>query len=148
MGRKVRSSKDFLKLVEGYELKPYKDSKGLLTVGVGHLLERDYTPEEVDRMLQDDIRAVRHHLDSYSYWGDLSAARQCVLISLAFNVGVEGFKKFNKMRRALARGDYYSAAEELVNSKRSREDIARWRSKLEYQMMLTGKWPNESFEGI
>jgi len=132
--------KDFLKLVEGYELEVYSDSKGLLTVGVGHLLERPYTKAEVDQFLDADLRRVRNYLNSFTFWGDLSAARRCVLLSLAFNVGISGFRGFQNMISALRLGDYKTAADELVDSKRSREDIAPWRSDLEYQMLLTGEW--------
>ena len=136
----VTNDKAFLKAVEGYELDPYKDSKGLLTVGVGHLLERRYSPDEVERFLDDDIRPIRERLERLSYWPDLSPARRCVCLSVAFNVGWDGFLKFRKMRAALSHGDYSTAAAELLNSKRSREDIGRWRSDVEYQMLLTGEW--------
>ena len=136
-------TKEFLRRVEGYRLNPYKDSKGLLTVGVGHLLERPYTPEEVEDLLERDLKDITLSLERLPYWSDLTPARQCVLTSLAFNVGIGGFWKFKNMRAALEAKDYEKAAEELRDSNRSREDIAPWRSGLEYQMMKTGNWQED-----
>jgi len=131
----------YLEWAEGKHNEPYKDTKGLLTVGIGHLLERRYTDAEVDQMFRDDLYAVLERCEALPYWNELNDARQAVIISLIFNVGYNGFLGFQKFRAALSRGDYASAADELVDSKRSREDIGKARSDAEHQMMRTGEWP-------
>jgi hypothetical protein len=51
------------------------------------------------------------------WWRKLSDARQQVLISIYFNLGVSGLLAFKRMLAACERGDYRRAAEEMLASK-------------------------------
>ena len=65
-----------------------------------------------------DIDRITKQLDmNLPWWRNLSEARQKVLISMAFNLGVEGLMGFTRMLSALQDGDYSVAAEEMLASK-------------------------------
>ena len=80
---------------------------------VGHTL----TDDQVDRLFEHDLTtavvAVRGHLP----WSDmLTPARFDALVLLAFQLGISGLLKFQKMLAAMQRGDWASAERELWNS--------------------------------
>lgn len=103
---------------EGERLKPYRDTVGKLTIGVGRNLDdKGLTPDESRLLLENDIAektgAVFH---LFPWAASLDAARQCALIDLAF-MGPDKLLGFVNMMGALQRGDYDTAATELMNSK-------------------------------
>jgi lysozyme len=104
---------------EGIRLKPYHDSVGKLTIGIGRNLDDvGITNLEAKMLLENDIErvesALRVHLPLYSSLDDV---RQRVLMDMAFNMGVEGLLGFHKMLAALAAGDVATAKAEMLNSK-------------------------------
>ncbi len=121
-GNEVRLIKR-LKKHEGFSEKPYRDSEGLLTVGYGHLLERDYSKDECERMLvENDLPiaendAVELCKSEGVSWDTLYGIRQEVLIEMAFNLGRPRLAKFKKMWAALAECRYTLAAAEMLDSK-------------------------------
>lgn len=104
-----------LKRHEGVRLMPYKDSRGLLTIGCGRNIEaRGITSDESDFLLNNDIDlCVRGLGKNYPWFADLDAARSMALIDLAFNLGLAGLAAFTKFLAAMARTDYENAADEL-----------------------------------
>ena len=86
----TESLEDMLIRHEGLRLKPYKDSIGKLTIGVGRNLDdRGIRRDEAMLMLANDIKEVRALLDKYlSWWREMSEARKTVLMDMAFNMGV------------------------------------------------------------
>lgn len=103
---------------EGIRLKPYLDTAGKLTIGVGRNLDDvGITNLEAKMLLENDIERVesdlRVHLPLYSSLDDV---RQRVLMDMAFNMGVEGLLGFRKMLAALAAGDVATAKVEMLNS--------------------------------
>lgn len=111
--------KNDLKRDEGVRYRPYKDSVGILTIGVGRNLEEvGLFEDEVDLMLENDISRVEKGLDiAYPQWRDFDDSRQNVIANMAFNLGVSGLLKFRKMISALERHDYETAAKEMMDSK-------------------------------
>lgn len=111
--------RDQLRRHEGVRRKPYKDSVGKLTIGVGRNLEdKGLRPAEIDFMLENDMvdaesdaRAVFPDFDS------LSVNRRVVLCDMAFNLGRARLAGFKSMLWCLKREDYYGAAKEMRKSK-------------------------------
>lgn len=115
-------------VTEGIRLVPYKDSKGNLTVGVGHRVthgdgsNRQHSANQVKDMFLRDI--VKHQKEARRFigaetWDKLSTNRQDALTEMAFNVGIH---KFPKMKEAIVSGNFDQAVNEMLDSKWYRED--------------------------
>lgn len=99
-----------LSLLEGKRLTVYKDSLGLPTIGVGHLLKKgeNYTviDEGACRELFEDDYAIALK-SCRKLFGDKSTPYQEMAIaSVMFNIGEDKFKKYTKtidlIKRSLA----------------------------------------------
>ena len=81
-----------LKAAEGVKAKPYADTVGKLTIGVGrNLTDNGLRPSEIDFLLTNDITEA--WLDVTRTWPwvhDLSDVRQRVLTEMVFQMGVGG----------------------------------------------------------
>jgi lysozyme len=107
-----------LKRDEGINLKPYRDTVGKLTIGIGRNLDDvGITEDEANALLRADVNRTIADLDrQLSWWRNLSEVRQRVLVNMAFNLGIGGLMKFQKMLTAMKSGDYVSAAQEALDS--------------------------------
>jgi lysozyme len=108
---------------EGFRQFPYADSVGVWTIGIGRNLESEGVSLEEGRYLaQNDINkriaALRRDLP---YFDGLSECRQGVLINMAFNLGMAGLFKFQKMLTAVGGGYYQQAAKEMLDSRWARQ---------------------------
>lgn len=111
---------------EGVELRLYKDSKGIWTIGVGrNLQDRGISREEANYLLRNDIVTHLELLDRHlPWWRDLDEVRQRVLANMAFNLGVGPSDEdpngklltFKNTLAAMARGDYAAAADGMAAS--------------------------------
>ena len=99
-------------------LTPYRDSRGFLTVGVGHNLDaKGLSKRAALVILDDDINDAKTGLMAKWPWmRDLSPARLGAMINLAFNMGVGGLGGFKKMLAAAQKGEWERAAIELMDS--------------------------------
>lgn len=109
---------------------PYKDSEGHWTVGVGHkitdkaTLERlnkgdtiNYSDEQVMNLFDSDLQTAKSGAQqNFSGFNSYSPNLQDALISMNFQLGTEGTRKFKDFRAALAKGDYETAKAELDDS--------------------------------
>ncbi len=100
MGKGVsKKGIDFIKALEGFRNKAYKDSRGLLTTGVGHLIKpgeqnlisQVLTPDQVNALLKKDL-AVFEKTVRDTIKVPLTNNQRDALISLAFNIGSHGFE--------------------------------------------------------
>ena len=125
---------------EGTKKFPYADSKGKLTIGVGHNLTSDGMSEAViEFQLQDDVASAVFILNARLPWfRALDSVRQGVLTNMCFNLGFNGLENFPKMLAAFAQGDWQTAASEMKNSAWSKE-VGDRATRLE-QQILTGEW--------
>jgi len=114
---------ELLKRHEGVKQFPYVDTAGKLTIGVGHnLTDNGMTLDSIENMLVDDIEEAEEELHRvYPEWCDLSEDRQIVLVSMMFNMGCPTYLTFNRFWAALRRSDYDEAAEQMLDSKWSRQ---------------------------
>ena len=101
---------------EGIRLKPYRDTKGKLTIGAGRNLDDvGVSKEEAFFMLDNDINAVCDELThKLPFFSELDEARQGVLINMAFNMGVPKLLSFENTLAFIAAGKYEDAAKEML----------------------------------
>jgi lysozyme len=108
-----------LKRDESVRLKPYRDTVGKLTIGVGRNLDDvGITAHEADFLLTGDIANAIHDLDmALPWWGNLSEVRQRALLNMCFNLGIHRLLGFRNMLEALRKGEYVEASNQALNSK-------------------------------
>jgi lysozyme len=108
---------------EGMELKVYKDSLGIETIGIGrNLVDRGVTEEEARYLCNNDIEIVERELvQSFPIVSSLNDTRIRVLLDMAFNVGLPRLRGFKRMWAALENNDYGEAAKEMLDSKWARQ---------------------------
>jgi lysozyme len=128
-------------LHEGIRLKPYHDTTGHLTIGVGrNLTGNGITLGEALVMLDHDIdEAIAGVCKRLPWFDRLDGVRQRVLVDMAFNLGIGGLLDFVRFLRAMECGDYALAAEHMMDSEWSRQVGQRARRLAE--MMRTGVAP-------
>lgn len=103
---------------EGMRLRPYVDTRGKLTIGIGrNLTDRGITRDEAALLLHNDVDTATADLDrNVPWWRALSEARQRALLNIAFNLGWARMSGFERMLAALRSGDYGAAADEALDS--------------------------------
>lgn len=112
------SIRDDLIRDEGIRLKPYKDSLGVLTLGIGRNLDDvGISEEEALRLLDNDIVKAEKELDRVeSWWRSRPECVQRGLLNMCFNLGISRLSGFKKMLAALHAGDFDTAAAEALKS--------------------------------
>jgi lysozyme len=112
---------------EGLRLKPYKDSVGLLTIGVGRNIEGvGISKEEALHLLHNDIDRVCDQLDNLlPWWKQMSERRMQALANFVFNVGITTALTFKNTLALLQTKQYDKAADAMLESKWARQVGAR-----------------------
>jgi lysozyme len=102
--------------------KPYYDSLGNLTIGIGrNLTGRGILPDEISLMFDNDSGYFYGFLSkNFEWFNQLNENRQCALIDMCF-MGINSFLEFHKMISALEIGNFELAANEIVNSHYEKE---------------------------
>ena len=107
-----------IKRHEGVELMPYRDTEGLMTIGVGRNIEHNgIRMVEADFMLMNDIKDCMEEAKTYHWYEGISVIRKAVIIIMLFNLGKPRFDKFVKFQAALAEGLYDKASTEMLDSR-------------------------------
>jgi len=133
---------DQLILHEGKRLKPYKDTKGKWTVGVGRnfsdvqfttrelvdLMQGGITDKWCLMLLDNDLNGVLKDLSHFNWFDVMSDTRKKVIIDMVFNLGIIRFKGFKKTIDYLSIGNYEMASIEMLDSKWQRIDVSKSRS--------------------
>ena len=107
-----------LPIDEGIRYKPYKDTIGKLTIGVGRNLDdRGLRPAEVELMLKNDIDEAENIAKKLvPAYDKLSESRKAVLINMAFNLGETRLAGFKNTLKFINSGDYVQAAKNMRDS--------------------------------
>jgi len=115
----LQTLKSMLMRHEGTRLKPYKDTEGKLTIGIGRNLDDvGVSLGEAGVMLDNDIERATSDVKSIFHDFDtFSENRQLALIDMMFNLGKTHFLEFHKMLDAIRGRDWERASEEMLNSK-------------------------------
>ncbi len=106
---------------EGKRLKPYRDSMGNWTVGIGHLIQPGEPIAPISEaqcfnlFLLDVADAERKLNGILPGWRNFSDVRQRALLNLTFNLGYK-LKKFHRFIAAMQCENYHSAGEHLRDS--------------------------------
>ena len=105
---------DELLVDEGLKLRPYVDTVGKITIGVGrNLTDRGITSATALDWLAQDIAECQADLATFGWWLTLDGVRCRALLNLRFNLGPNRFRTFKKMLAAIECGDFETAATEL-----------------------------------
>ena len=125
---------------EGLELKPYKDTRGILTIGVGRNLEDNgIEQDEALYMLENDINRCKNELrEIFNDFDELPENVKLVLIDMIFNLGKSRFLKFKHMISAVKNRNWENMIKEMKDSKWCRELKNRCNDDVELiQYLLT-----------
>ena len=107
---------------EGLRLKPYRDTAGKLTIGIGRNLDDDgITREEAFYLLNNDIQRIKGEMACLQNFSQLCELRQRVLTEMAFNMGLGGLREFKGMWQAIQVKDWDGAAKAMLDSRWAKE---------------------------
>jgi len=101
-----------LQVEEGFRALPYKDSKGLTTVGYGFCVDRGITKRCAAALLREEIAEAHDTLSTYPWYKGLDPARQSVCLDIAINDGLHGLLGFVSMIHFLTLQNWEQAAVE------------------------------------
>jgi lysozyme len=99
---------EFIAIEEGLKLKPYLDSAGIPTIGVGatyYQSGKRVTMKDKPLTRQEALDLFKWHLDIYEkgVWSvtrdDITQNMFNALVSICFNIGTSAFKKSTLLRR-------------------------------------------------
>jgi lysozyme len=121
-----RTLLDQLLRIEGVRLAPYRDAAGNLIVAPDDYLERMGVRGTGMAVLEVDVRAVARELEEL--WPNvrkLDAARQRVLIHLAFNMGVRGLLTMMRFVSSVEFHFWETAADDMLISRWAKQEPRR-----------------------
>ena len=125
---------------EGLRLKPYRDTEGKLTIGVGrNLSDVGISIDEAYYLLANDVKRAEAEAKEIfaDVWDELDDVRKAVIVNMLFNLGKTSFLTFRKFIAAVKAGDWQRAHKEMLNSRWARQ--VKSRAERLASMMLTGK---------
>ena len=130
-----------LTLHEGFKNKPYTDTVGKLTIGIGrNLTDRGLSNEEILYLFQNDLKQHTAELERAFPWvALLDPVRKAVLIDMAFNLGIPKLSKFVTTLGHVKEGRYEKASETMLQSLWASQVGSR--AQRLSKMMKTGEWP-------
>jgi lysozyme len=116
----AQSTLSFITKEEGHKNRAYKDSKGLWTIGVGHLIKPDeqhlltatLTDEQVEQLLHSDLKWCQDAVDNHVKV-PLTQNQYDALYSLCFNIGETNFRKSTVLRK-VNENDLKGAADAIL----------------------------------
>ena len=125
--------KELITKHEGIRLKPYLDTVGKLTIGIGrNLTDVGITTIEAEMLLDTDLRnATAAAQDIFPMFWGYSDGRKKALVDMLFNLGKARFLGFQKFIAAVKAEDWITAEVEMLDSlwatqvpSRAQEDAA------------------------
>jgi len=115
-------AKKTLKKDEGFNMRGYKCTEGVISFGYGFTF---ITKEEAEIILTNRIITAAQNLEKLKWFNDLDCNRKAALINLVYQLGFDGFKQFRKTIEYLTDGDYKKAATEMLDSKWAKQTRSR-----------------------
>lgn len=116
----------FIKSNEGVRYTPYRDSAGLWTVGVGHLIgdgtvlppemNRRFSPEEVDALFIRDYDKHKKAAEKIPGYNNAGKEGQAGLIDMTFNMGPDWYKTWPNFVKNLSMGNISGVIHSMVDS--------------------------------
>lgn len=136
---------------EGLDCEAYKDSEDIWTIAIGHNLEIDQTPEELAVLgLEDELEEWEGFTiteeqafqlfdldveeavnDLYPAFTDedlskLNDTRYAVIVSMVFQMGGAGVRKFKNFVQAVKTEDWDTAAAEMIYANPKTQRHSKW----------------------
>lgn len=127
---------------EGVRSHFYRCTSGLATIGVGRCIEPGslgLSDDEIDYLLENDIKRCQAELLAFSWFIDLDSVRQDAMVNLLFNLGMTRLMQFKNALAAMEANNFNTAAEEFMDS--------RWATQVGNradevcEMIRTGRYP-------
>ena len=128
---------EMIKKHEGKKLIPYKCSKGHLTIGYGHNLNKGISENIALYMLYGDIKNAQNDVKILMPYLEDNTVRYYAFVDMMFNLGLTKIKKFNKMLVAAKNGDWKETANQMLDSDWHKQ--VGNRAKRLSEIMLTGE---------
>ena len=138
-----------LKYEEGFVSKPYRCTAGVWTNGYGNThgvtpKTKPVTQEEAERALMLEIGKCVSDVSKALPWSsELDLCRRDVLVSMRYQLGLNGLLDFPMFLRAMRDGNWAEAARQLRNSLFYRQTTNRVERLMD--MVLTGNYPSIIF---
>lgn len=137
---------------EGWREKPYFCSEGYPTIGFGFKIgpkgaplsnyQFKVTKPVGEVWLLELLSEFERDMLKYSHVSDAlvacNEARKAVLVSMAYQMGVDGLAAFKNTLRAVSEGRWADAKAGMLNSKWAKQTPAR--AARHADQMLTGEW--------
>lgn len=125
---------------EGLRLKPYRDSVGKLTIGVGRNLDDvGINKDEAMVMLARDIERAYLYLKLNLKWFiTLDEVRQDVLVNMCFNMGPRSLFGFKTTLALIEAGNFEAASRQMLKSEWAKQVGSRAKELAE--QMRTGQY--------
>ena len=103
---------------EGDRKKPYVDTRGKVSIGIGrNLTDVGISQAEEDFMFGNDIAVAETTARAlFTTFDDLSDNRKAVLLNMAFNIGQATLAEFVGFNAAVTAGDFDAAADHMLAS--------------------------------
>ncbi|MCM2529712.1 glycoside hydrolase family protein [Shewanella algae] len=144
-----------LNLEEGRKLKPYYCKEGFPTIGIGFRIGpkgaplEHYTFELNDRTCNAWLASLVDELTEKTYRHPLinaamcncNHARQAVLLSMAYQMGLTGLGQFKQMLTAIADNRWTDAGHAMLDSLWALQTPER--AERHRQQMVSGQWLKE-----
>ena len=121
---------NMVKQDEGYQHRPYLDSEGLQTWGIGICIDRTQMPEPVAEywccyILDSIERRLQGNFSIGQTYKTLNKPRQFAIKNMCYQMGVTGVCRFLNMWAALDIEDYPAAASHALDSEWANQTKAR-----------------------
>lgn len=135
---------DYICLKEGFRATVYRCTEGYPTIGYGWVLGPIGASLEPFKYMVISEAAAKAQCASVvdeiikklsgviASWYILTPTRQTMLISMAYQLGVEGLLQFKRMLKAIENADFDTAALEGLDSRWAKQTPARAREQMEY----------------
>lgn len=122
-----RALQKIITLNEGVRNFPYRDTRGILTIGIGHNLEANGLSNAViQQVFIEDVQQTINDLFNALPWlPNLDQIRLIPLIDLCFNLGINGLLQFHHFLNAVQNQQWTTAYQELLNSEAYKQEPNR-----------------------
>ena len=126
---------------EGFRRKPYRDSRGFLTIGFGANLDAGITREQARALMQCQLDANEPTLLAFPWFAGLDPVRRGVVENMAYNMGVAGVLTFTDMISAIEAKDWPEAKRQMRASVWAVQ-VGKDRVDVLSDIMETGEMPD------
>ncbi|MDP7337673.1 MAG: hypothetical protein QGI10_00095 [Vicinamibacterales bacterium] len=138
----IASVEEMLALHEGEKFRPYVDTVGKVSIGIGrNLSDVGISKTESRYMFANDLARAEAQVDRQWPWAsELDLVRRACLVDMTFNMGGR-LRKFKRFLESLEAGAYMDAAVHMLDSRWA--DQVGGRALRLAEMVRTGRWPTE-----